>query len=89
MGEHRLLCGDALKPEDLARVLGGSLADMTFTDPPYNVDYSGGAGTRTRIANDALGMTESIPRQACSRKAPNSAPRASLAMARCLPAVPW
>jgi DNA modification methylase len=55
MGEHRLLCGDALKPEDLSRVLGGGLADMVFTDPPYNVDYSGGAGTRARIANDALG----------------------------------
>ena len=28
---------------------------MVFADPPYNVDYQGGAGTRTRIANDALG----------------------------------
>ncbi len=55
LGEHRLLCGDATKPEDLARVLAGSLADMVFTDPPYNVDYQGGAGSRTRIANDALG----------------------------------
>ena len=53
LGEHRLLCGDALKPEDVQRVLGGSLADMVFTDPPYNVDYQG-AGKR-RIANDALG----------------------------------
>ena len=31
LGEHRLLCGDALKPEDVQRVLGGSLADMVFT----------------------------------------------------------
>ncbi|HEV7285530.1 MAG TPA: site-specific DNA-methyltransferase, partial [Kaistia sp.] len=53
LGEHRLLCGDALKPEDVQRVLGGSLADMVFTDPPYNVDYQR-AGKR-RIANDALG----------------------------------
>ena len=36
-------------------MLGGGLADMVFTDPPYNVDYQGGAGERTRIANDALG----------------------------------
>ncbi|MBA3517600.1 MAG: site-specific DNA-methyltransferase, partial [Rhizobiales bacterium] len=43
------------KPEDISRVLNGGLADMVFTDPPYNVDYQGGAGSRTRIANDALG----------------------------------
>src|SRR4051794_19395731 len=55
LGEHRLLCGDATRVDDLTRVLGGSLADMVFTDPPYNVDYSEGAGSRERIANDSLG----------------------------------
>jgi len=55
LGEHRLLCGDATKPDDVARVLSGGLAAMVFTDPPYNVDYKGGAGQRERIANDALG----------------------------------
>ena len=34
-------------------VLGGSAADMVFTDPPYTVDYQG-AGKR-RIANDVIG----------------------------------
>jgi ParB-like chromosome segregation protein Spo0J len=38
MGEHRLLCGYATVPADVERVLDGQLADMTFTDPPYNVD---------------------------------------------------
>ena len=37
LGDHRLLCGDATKPEDLARVLDGRQAAMAFTDPPYNV----------------------------------------------------
>jgi DNA modification methylase len=55
LGEHRVLCGDATRPEDLSRVLAGGLADMVFCDPPYNVDYQGGAGKRDRIANDALG----------------------------------
>jgi DNA modification methylase len=55
MGEHRLLCGDATRPEDVATVLGGGLADMAFTDPPYNVAYVGKTSDRMTIQNDALG----------------------------------
>jgi hypothetical protein len=57
LGPHRLLCGDATRAEDCRLVLDGGLADMTFTDPPYNVDYGrpvNGAAHR-RILNDALG----------------------------------
>ena len=38
LGDHRLLCGDATVLTNVERVLGGSLADMSWTDPPYNVD---------------------------------------------------
>jgi DNA modification methylase len=55
LGEHRLLCGDATKLEGLQRVLGGGLADMVFTDPPYNVAYEGKTARKLTIANDALG----------------------------------
>lgn len=60
LGNHRLLCGDATVITDVQRVLGGALADMCFCDPPYNVDYAGGAGAEQkgkgrRIKNDALG----------------------------------
>jgi DNA modification methylase len=59
LGEHRLLCGDATKPEDVERLLGGTQAAMAFTDPPYNVSLGdhGGQGRgqrRRRIANDSL-----------------------------------
>jgi DNA modification methylase len=55
-GEHRLLCGDATRIEDVQRALGaGHLADMGFVDPPYNVAYEGGTAAKMTIANDALG----------------------------------
>ena len=55
LGEHRLLCGDATRLEDLRRVLDGGLADLVFTDPPYNVAYEGKTAKKLTIANDALG----------------------------------
>ncbi|MCC6717650.1 MAG: site-specific DNA-methyltransferase [Acetobacteraceae bacterium] len=55
-GPHRVLCGDSTKLEDVKRALGeGRLADMAFTDPPYNVAYQGGTAAKMTIANDALG----------------------------------
>ncbi len=39
LGRHRLMCGDATKPEDIKKLLGAIKADMVFTDPPYNVAH--------------------------------------------------
>ena len=42
LGEHRVLCGDSTKTEDVERLMGGVKAEMMFTDPPYGVNYEGG-----------------------------------------------
>jgi DNA modification methylase len=39
LGEHRLLCGDASKPDSYATLLRGAKASLLFTDPPYGVSY--------------------------------------------------
>ena len=60
LGSHRLLCGDSTMLSDVEKLMGSELADMAFTDPPYNVDYGNNAkdkmrGKDRRIMNDDLG----------------------------------
>lgn len=54
LGRHRLMCGDATKISDVKRLMQGSLADMVFVDPPYNVDYTGGTKEKLKIMNDKM-----------------------------------
>ena len=60
MGDHRLICGDSTSQEHMHKLMANDLADMTFTDPPYNVNYANTAKDKMRgktrpIMNDNLG----------------------------------
>jgi len=60
LGNHRLLCGDAIQFNSFEKVLAGGLADLAFTDPPYNVNYGATMKDKLRrknrpIKNDNLG----------------------------------
>src|SRR5574344_1816192 len=50
------MCGDATSKEDVLKLVDGKIADMIFTDPPYNVDYEGSTGMK--IQNDKQNDTD-------------------------------
>jgi len=72
LGPHRLLCGDSTQMETVEKVLAGGLTDMTWTDPPYGVNYGATMKDKLRkkhrrIANDNLGPAfEPFLRDACT-----------------------
>ena len=51
LGKHRLICGDSTNSKTYEDLMDGKLANLTITDPPYNVNYEGTAG---KIKNDNM-----------------------------------
>lgn len=56
LDDNRVMCGDSTDPEQVKLLMNGKLADMVFTDPPYNVNYEGSDGQS--IQNDDMGDAE-------------------------------
>lgn len=54
LGDHRLLCGDSTKEENIRRLFKSDRAACVFTDPPYGVSYEDKGGQFGMIKNDDL-----------------------------------
>ena len=56
LGEHRVLCGDSTKAENVARLMGGEKAESVVTDPPYGIGslMQGGTWATKQCAQFAL-----------------------------------
>jgi DNA modification methylase len=56
LGPHRLICGDARDPSTISALMAGELAQLIFTDPPYNVRIDGNVGGLGSIRHREFAM---------------------------------
>jgi site-specific DNA-methyltransferase (adenine-specific) len=54
LGEHLILCGDSTLHDNFVKLLGEDKIDLTITDPPYNVSYTGKTKDALTIKNDEM-----------------------------------
>jgi DNA modification methylase len=61
LGKHKLICGDSTAEDTFKNLFNDNKADLIFTDPPYNVDYSGrGENNLGKIKNDNMSENDFI-----------------------------
>jgi DNA modification methylase len=69
LGDHRLLCGDSTKAEDVEKLMNGEKADAFVTDPPYGIKIGSqsqgkGGGVAKKIDYGKNEWDNEIPKQA-------------------------
>jgi DNA modification methylase len=58
LGKHRVVCGDAASPSDVAVAVDGKRPALLVTDPPYGVGYEGGRNPESNRSRDRLAGDE-------------------------------
>ncbi|WP_264592430.1 site-specific DNA-methyltransferase [Sphingobium sp. B10D3B] len=56
LGRHRLICGDSTKPETFVALMQDEMAQMVFTDAPYNVPVNGHIGGLGKVKHKEFVM---------------------------------
>lgn len=56
LGQHRLVCGNALDLDIVNQLMAGAQSQMVFTDPPYNVPIDGHVGNSGKIKHREFAM---------------------------------
>ena len=56
LGPHRLICGSALEVAIVQKLTDGELAQMVFTDPPYNVPIEGHVSGLGKVRHSEFAM---------------------------------
>lgn len=52
LGNHRIMCGDSTKIDDVEKLMDGKKADLVVTDPPYNTGMDGeGKDEKARLSH--------------------------------------
>lgn len=62
LGTHRLMCGDSISLDDVKRLMGGAMVDISFTSPPYNAGRTpteAKGGKTSKYAHDSDDKAES------------------------------
>jgi DNA modification methylase len=68
-GKHRVLCGDATRPEDIARLLGDRKPILMLTDPPYGIELDSEWRDRAGL-NSAPGQKRTAATKAAAKTNP-------------------
>ena len=57
LGNHRLMCGSSTDPDNIAKLMDGAKADITFSSPPYNMQAGGiSRALKSEKVHDSYGI---------------------------------
>ena len=61
LGNHRVMCGDSTSEADVQKLMGGGVADIAFSSPPYNAGFGANItkdNGRSKYINNNDDMTQ-------------------------------